>query len=634
MKKNTVVALFITVVVLVLALVLMKNECVIATAEVSPDYDDSVVSFNLVNSGVQEDEIKNPTIKDGVIVSRNDKFCGCCHAHNHSQDIFERIKCVFCKVVQLFKFKIEKEPVHKFVKVDVTTSPCTGEDISVYRCVICNVRVQNPDESSTHSMIKCDVGQAATCEESGFSAYEVCSVCGFVRLIDVEPPKGHMIVTDPAVEPGCGKDGKTEGKHCSSCGKVFIEQKVIKTTTQHDFVYKPVMQSTEWSNGVHIKTCLNCGVTTGKEEACTLGEKVWIDGEPNCEKATMYYQDCSVCHGKKQKTIKKLPHKFVEQTDAQGNYTNVKITKEANCTETGIKAITCILCNKATKDYVIPTTGHDIPDRVLKENETVKCDVCHQELKPAAVDFTNNEFNIFASGKYYYEGYLKTLNGTDSNGESRYEKSDTVFAKDPNKSVYMPCALICQYFGVPRVTPKFFEENEIEYLAYIDKNVFGKEVERMYFHTLYEGVNYYFDVSNFENIVSYLPCADDFPDFDDMFFPSPKDDFYDYTTLILGEDNMSFVVYQGKVCTRFIFTTDNFILRVFMDGSKLVLIEMCDLEKKDKNGDPLILYAICFTKITSDIPEAICTAVGENSKILAGYSGFLEFANCIGIVYD
>ena len=620
MKKNTVAALFITVVVLVLALVLMKNECVIATAEVSPDYDDSVVSFNLVNSGVQEDEIKNPTIKDGVIVSRNDKFCGCCHAHNHSQDIFERIKCVFCKVVQLFKFKIEKEPVHKFVKVDVTTSPCTGEDISVYRCAICNVRVQNPDESSTHSMIKCDVGQAATCEESGFSAYEVCSVCGFVRLIDVEPPKGHMIVTDPAVEPGCGKDGKTEGKHCSSCGKVFIEQKVIKTTTQHDFVYKPVMQSTEWSNGVHIKTCLNCGVTTGKEEACTLGEKVWIDGEPNCEKATMYYQDCSVCHGKKQKTIKKLPHKFVEQTDAQGNYTNVKITKEANCTETGIKAITCILCNKATKDYVIPTTGHDIPDRVLKENETVKCDVCHQELKPAAVDFTNNEFNIFASGKYYYEGYAKTLNGYYSKGNPRYETSDIIFAANPGKSIYMPMP---------------FDGNEIDYLAYVDKNLLGKEVVRKYFHTFYEGTNYYFDISNLKSIMSALPGGGD-SSIDDIDFPSPKDPYYNtkHDNVKLTDADMSLVVYQGKVCTRFTFTTDDSILRVFMDGQKLILIERCDPVMKDRNGDPLILYAICFTKITSDIPEAICTAVGENSKILAGYSGFLEFANCIGIVYD
>lgn len=395
------------------------------------------------------------------------------------------------------------------------------------------------------------------------------------------------------------------------------EDAVIKPQCTHNWQLKPVMQNKNWSTGKHIKTCTKCGATTGVEEACTLGAKVWPNGEPNCEGAARYYQECSVCHGKKQDTVKKLPHKFVEQTDEKGNYINVKITKEANCTEAGTKTITCILCNKKTKDVVIPAKGHTIPDRVLKENETVKCDVCGQELKPAKFDFDKNEFNIFASGKYYYEGYAKTLNGYYSNGTPRYETSDIIFAVNPGKSIYMQMP---------------FDGNEIGYLAYVDKNLLGKEVERKYFHTLYEGTNYYFDISNLKSLMSALPDGGD-SSVDEIDFPSPKDPEYNtkLDNVKLTDADMSLVVYQGKVCTRFTFTTDDSILRVFMDGQKLLLIEKCDPVKTDKNGAPLVIDATYFTMITADIPEFMRTATGKNSKILSGLAGLLEFANYIGI---
>ena len=395
------------------------------------------------------------------------------------------------------------------------------------------------------------------------------------------------------------------------------EDAVIKPQCTHNWQLKPVMQNKNWSTGKHIKTCTKCGATTGVEEKCTLGQKVWIDGEPNCERAAKFYQECSVCHGKKQDTVKKLPHKFVEQTDSHGNYTNVKITKNATCTETGTKTITCVLCNKRTKDVVIPAKGHTIPDRVLKENETVKCDVCGQELKPAKFDFENNEFNIFASGKYYYEGYAKTLNGYYSNGNPRYETSDIIFAVNPGKSIYMQMP---------------FDGNEIGYLAYVDKNLLGKEVERKYFHTLYEGTNYYFDISNLKSLMSALPDGGD-SSVDEIDFPSPKNPEYNtkLDNVKLTEENMSLVVYQGKVCTRFTFNSDDSILRVFMDGQKLLLIEKCDPKETDKNDAPLVIDATYFTKITADIPEFMRTATGKNSKILSGLAGLLEFANYIGI---
>ena len=310
------------------------------------------------------------------------------HKHLYQLKVLNPSTCVtkgigeqVCTLCGDFYEEEIKATGHKEVKDAAVAATCeTNGKTEGSHCSVCDevLKEQTEVPALGHNWDSGKITKAATCTETGVKTY-TCTRCQKTKTEEIKAT-GHKEVKDAAVAATCEKAGKTEGSHCSVCGKVIKAQKEVPALGHNWDAGKITKAATCTETGVKTYTCTRCQKTKTEEIKAT-GHKEVKDAAvaATCEKAGKTEgSHCSVCGKviKAQKEVPVLGHSW----DAG------KITKAATCTETGVKTHTCIRCQK-TKTEEVKATGHKFSAWKTSSKATIyspakqtrECTSCHKK---------------------------------------------------------------------------------------------------------------------------------------------------------------------------------------------------------------------------------------------------------------
>ena len=153
----------------------------------------------------------------------------------------------------------------------------------------------------------------ATCSQTGLTEGKKCSVCQTVLVEQSEVPMvAHNEETVPAVAATCTQVGLTEGKKCSVCQTVLVEQSEV-----------PMVAHNEESLPAVTATCTQNGLTEGKK--CSICQEILI-AQTVLPQTTCHYES---------------------------------VITEPSCAERGYTTYTCTMCKKSFIDTYVDKLEHN-----------------------------------------------------------------------------------------------------------------------------------------------------------------------------------------------------------------------------------------------------------------------------------
>ena len=232
--------------------------------------------------------------------------------------------------------------------VTTTTNPtCTKNGLKTHKCSVCGYSYSEVIAAKGHQYKS--VVTVPTCTAKGYTTY-TCAVCGDSYVSDYTDMTNHTVVKDEKIEPTCIKTGLSEGSHCSVCGKIIVEQKVLDKI-DHDYKKETVFPTCD-KRGYDVYTCSMCGDSYIDNYVNALGHTIVIDAykAPTCIEAGFTEgSHCSVCEKiiTEQQGIPKLNHVYDKEV--------IKPT----CTKQGCTIYTCKYCGDNYIEDVMQPIGHE-----------------------------------------------------------------------------------------------------------------------------------------------------------------------------------------------------------------------------------------------------------------------------------
>ena len=199
----------------------------------------------------------------------------------------------------------------------------------------------------------------ATCTEEGYTGDLYCKDCGTTTQTGSSiPAKGHRWGQWTTTKKATCTEAGIETRKCKKCGKT--EERETKVLGHDWDDWKVTKEATCTETGVKTRTCKRDASHTETETIAKTGhDPIAVPGkEPTCtETGLTEGKKCKICHATlvKQEVIPALDH----------DWDDWKVTKEATCTETGVKTRTCKRDASHTETETIAKTGHDYTEKVV-----------------------------------------------------------------------------------------------------------------------------------------------------------------------------------------------------------------------------------------------------------------------------
>ncbi len=284
---------------------------------------------------------------------------------------------------------------------------CTEKGTDKYICTFegCSAYVSAEISATGHNYVSETF--APDCENDGYTL-NTCATCGDTYTSDKVNKLGHTEIIDEAVEATCTETGLTEGKHCSVCKKILVEQKEVNILGHDDEVVTYDPTCTE--DGYTTYTCKRCGDVYVSDYIDALGHTEITDEavEETCtEDGFTEGSHCETCG-----------EIFVAQEviPATGHNYETTVT-EATCLEDGYTTHTCLNCGDTYRDSIIYALGHDrVTDEAVAPTCTETgltsgehCDRCGQILMAQALipALGHREIKDFEAATCTEDGYEK-----------------------------------------------------------------------------------------------------------------------------------------------------------------------------------------------------------------------------------